>query len=176
MNNLVKSAHSQIFALGRTAVFTVLVPAVVAGYLPLRVIGGDGQSPRGWSYVGIMPVTIGALIYAWTAFDFAWTGRGTPLPIDPPRRLIDRGLYRYMRNPMYVGVLLVIVGQALMWRSWQTIVYAVAVALMFGAFVVFIEEPLLRRQFGAGYSDYCARVPRWFPRVRHHHRPPTRSA
>ncbi len=121
---------TQIFALVRTAVFTVLVPGVVAGYLPLLVIGRDGQRPCGWSYVGVVPVTIGLLIYAWTAFDFAWTGRGTPAPIDPPRRLVVRGLYRYIRNPMYVGVLLVIVGEALMRRSWQTIEYALAVAIV----------------------------------------------
>ena len=155
---------SQLFALVRTAVFTVLVPGVVAGYLPLRVIGRGGQSPRGWSYIGVVPVATGLLIYVWTAFDFAWTGRGTPAPIDPPRRLVVRGLYRYVRNPMYVGVLLVIVGEAVMRRSWQTIEYMLAVALMFGVLVVLLEEPLLRSQFGTSYSDYCARVPRWLPR------------
>jgi len=155
---------TQLFALFRTAVFTVFVPGVVAGYLPLLVIGRDGHSPRGWSYVGILLVAIGLLIYAWTAFDFAWIGRGTPAPIDPPRQLVVRGLYRYMRNPMYVGVLLVIMGEAVMRRSWQTVQYALAVAVMFSVLVIFLEEPLLLRQFGTAYSDYCARVPRWFPR------------
>ena len=155
---------SQLFALVRTAVFTVLVPGVVAGYLPLVVIGRDGQRPGGWSYIGVVPVAIGLLIYAWTAFDFAWTGRGTPAPIDPPRRLVVRGLYRYVRNPMYVGVLLVIMGEGLMRRSWQTIEYAFAVAFMFGALVLGLEEPLLRSQFGTAYSNYCAEVPRWLPR------------
>ena len=155
---------SQLFALVRTAVFTVLVPGVVAGYLPLVVIGRDGQRPGGWSYIGVVPVAIGLLIYAWTAFDFAWTGRGTPAPIDPPRRLVVRGLYRYARNPMYVGVLLVIMGEGLMRRSWQTIEYAFAVAIMFGAFVLLLEEPLLLSQFGTAYSTYCAQVPRWLPR------------
>ena len=155
---------SQLFALVRTAVFTVLVPGVVAGYLPLVVIGRDGQRPGGWSYIGVVPVAIGLLIYAWTAFDFAWTGRGTPAPIDPPRRLVVRGLYRYVRNPMYGGVLLVIMGEGLMRRSWQTIEYAFAVAFMFGALVLGLEEPLLRSQFGTAYSNYCAEVPRWLPR------------
>ena len=155
---------SQLFALVRTVVFTVFVPGVVAGYLPLVVIGRDGQRPGGWSYIGVVPVAIGLLIYAWTAFDFAWTGRGTPAPIDPPRRLVVRGLYRYVRNPMYVGVLLVIMGEGLMRRSWQTIEYAFAVAFMFGALVLGLEEPLLRSQFGTAYSNYCAEVPRWLPR------------
>ena len=155
---------SQLFALVRTAVFTVLVPGVVAGYLPLVVIGRDGQRPGGWSYIGVVPVAIGLLIYAWTAFDFAWTGRGTPAPIDPPRRLVVRGLYRYVRNPMYVGVLLVIMGEGLMRQSCQTIEYAFAVAFMFGALVLVLEEPLLRSQFGTAYSNYCAQVPGWLPR------------
>ena len=155
---------SQLFALVRTAVFTVLVPGVVAGYLPLVVIGRDGQRPGGWSYIGVVPVAIGLLIYAWTAFDFAWTGRGTPAPIDPPRRLVVRGLYRYVRNPMYVGVLLVIMGEGLMRQSCQTIEYAFAVAFMFGALVLVLEEPLLRSQFGTAYSNYSAQVPRWLPR------------
>ena len=155
---------SQLFALVRTVVFTVFVPGVVAGYLPLVVIGRDGQRPGGWSYIGVVPVAIGLLIYAWTAFDFAWTGRGTPAPIDPPRRLVVRGLYRYVRNPMYVGVLLVIMGEGLMRQSCQTIEYAFAVAFMFGALVLVLEEPLLRSQFGTAYSNYCAEVPRWLPR------------
>lgn len=162
------SRSTQVFALLRTAVFTVLVPGVVAGYLPLRVIGLDGASPRDWSYFGAIPVTIGLLIYGWTAFDFAWAGRGTPAPIDPPRRLVVRGLYRYMRNPMYVGVLFVIIGEAVMRRSWQTVEYAAAVAVLFGALVVLLEEPLLRSQFGTVYSNYCAHVPRWLPHYNRH--------
>jgi protein-S-isoprenylcysteine O-methyltransferase Ste14 len=158
------SRTTQIFALVRTALFTAVVPGVVAGYLPLRVIGRDGEMPRGWSYVGVVPVMIGLVIYVWTAFDLAWTGRGTPAPVDPPRRLVSRGLYRYVRNPMYVGVLLVIVGEALLRGSWQTIEYAAVVATMFAGLVVLFEEPLLRSQFGASYSKYCAEVPRWLPR------------
>ena len=153
-----------MFSLVRTALFTAVVPGVVAGYLPLRVIGRDGEMPQGWSYIGVVPLMIGLVIYAWTAFDFAWTGRGTPAPIDPPRRLVIRGLYRYTRNPMYIGVLLVIVGEAVLRRSWQTLEYAGAVALMFAGLVVVLEEPLLRSQFGSAYSEYCVEVPRWLPR------------
>jgi protein-S-isoprenylcysteine O-methyltransferase Ste14 len=164
------SRTTQIFALVRTAIFTAVVPGVVAGYLPLRVIGRDGEMPRGWSYIGVVPTIVGLVIYAWTAFDFAWTGRGTPAPFDPPRRFVIRGLYRYVRNPMYVGVLLVIVGEALMRRSWRTIGYAAAVATMFAGLVIFLEEPLLQSRFGDSYSEYCARVPRWLPRLS----PPTK--
>ena len=162
MNNA--SRTTQVFALARTALFTAIVPGVVAGYLPLRVIGRDGEMPHGWSYIGAVPLAIGLVVYAWTAFDFAWTGRGTPAPIDPPRQLVIQGLYRYVRNPMYVGVLLVIAGQAVLRRSWQTMGYAMAVAIVFAVFVVVLEEPLLRAQFGAAYSQYCSEVPRWLPR------------
>ncbi len=158
------SRAPQISSLARTALFTAVVPGVVAGYVPLRVIGRDGEMPHGWSYIGGVPLMIGLVMYAWTAIDFAWTGRGTPAPIDPPRRLVVRGLYRYTRNPMYIGVLLVIVGEAVLRRSWQTIEYAGAVALMFAGLVVLLEEPLLRYQFGTAYSEYCAEVPRWLPR------------
>ena len=153
-----------MFALARTALFTAIVPGVVAGYLPLRVIGRDAELPHSWSYIGVVPVMIGLVIYAWTAFDFAWTGRGTPAPIDPPRRLVVHGLYRYVRNPMYTGVLLVIVGEAVLRRSWQTVEYAVVIAVMFAGLVVLLEEPLLRSQFGPAYSQYCSKVPRWLPR------------
>jgi protein-S-isoprenylcysteine O-methyltransferase Ste14 len=162
LNNV--SRAQQISALSRTALFTAIVPGVVAGYLPLRVIGRDSEWPAGWSYIGIVPMLMGLVIYGWTAFDFAWTGRGTPAPIDPPRRLVVRGLYRYVRNPMYVGVLLVIVGEALLRRSWQTLEYAVGVYVMFFAVVLLLEEPLLRSQFGSAYSQYSSEVPRWVPR------------
>ena len=158
------SRTTQVFALARTALFTAFVPGLVAGYLPLRVVGQDGVTPQGWAHLGVVPLAAGLVIYAWTAFDFAWTGRGTPAPIDPPRRLVVHGLYRYMRNPMYVGVLLVIAGQAILRRSWQTMEYAAVVALVFAGFVVVLEEPLLRSQFGAAYSQYCSEVPRWLPR------------
>ncbi len=154
----------QVFSLVRTAVFTAVVPGVVAGYLPLQVIGRDGERPHGWSYVGVAPIVMGLLIYAWTAFDFAWTGRGTPAPIDPPRRLVVRGLYRYVRNPMYVGVLLVIIGEAVLRRSWRTIEYGVAVGVLFSGLVILVEEPLLRSKFGAAYCEYCKEVRRWLPR------------
>jgi len=155
---------SQLSALARTALFTAVVPGVVAGYLPLQVIGRDGGLPHGWSYIGVVPLLIGLIVYGWTAFDFAWTGRGTPAPIDPPRQLVVRGLYRYVRNPMYIGVLLVIVGEALLRRSWQTLEYAGAVCIAFAGAVLLIEEPLLGSQFGAAYSRYCSEVPRWVPR------------
>ena len=104
---------------------------------------------------------IGGSIYVWCVFDFASFGRGTPLPLDPPRKLVRRGLYRYSRNPMYVGVLTVILGWAALYQSVAVATYGLAIALCFHTFVLLYEEPTLRKQFGSEYEQYCAEVSRW---------------
>ena len=95
---------------------------------------------------------------------FVRQGRGTPAPVAPPERLIANGLYRYVRNPMYIGVLAMIFGQALFLGSRGILLYGLGMALAFHLFVVLYEEPTLRWQFGAEYETYCQRVPRWLPR------------
>jgi protein-S-isoprenylcysteine O-methyltransferase Ste14 len=109
---------------------------------------------------------LGAGIYVWTVRDFATTGRGTPAPIDAPKKLVVQGLYRYTRNPMYVGVLTVILGWALLFRAVTVVLYALVVATCFQLFVIFYEEPRLQREFGSEYADYRSRVGRWLPRLR----------
>jgi protein-S-isoprenylcysteine O-methyltransferase Ste14 len=111
-------------------------------------------------------LALGSAIYAWCVWDFAAFGRGTPAPIDAPKKLIVRGLYRYTRNPIYVGVLAVQLGWTLMFRGIGLVIYTISVAVCFHLFVVLYEEPHLRREFGAEYSDYYARVGRWLPRFR----------
>jgi protein-S-isoprenylcysteine O-methyltransferase Ste14 len=154
----------------KNVVFTVLVPGTVGGYLPYaigsRAAAGEGGGPfdTGRLLVAAPLFLVGAAIYLWCLWHFAVTGRGTPAPIDPPTRLVVRGLYRRIRNPMYVGVLLVVAGWALYYRSIAVIEYAVALAVLFHVFVVFVEEPLLRRRFGAAYDDYTRTVGRWLPR------------
>ena len=111
--------------------------------------------------VAIFLFMMGGAIYAWCVFDFASFGRGTPLPLDAPKKLVRRGLYRYSRNPMYVGVLTVIFGWADLYRSTAILLYGLVVALCFYSFVVFGEEPRLRKRFGNDYEQYCAEVPRW---------------
>ena len=93
------------------------------------------------------------------------TGLGTPAPIDEPRILIVRGLYGYVRNPMYAGVLCVIASRALFWQSYPICVYLIFVTACFHLFVIAYEEPHLKRVFGGQYEDYCLRVARWLPRV-----------
>jgi protein-S-isoprenylcysteine O-methyltransferase Ste14 len=108
-------------------------------------------------------IVAGAVIYAWTVWNFASLGRGTPAPIDAPRTLIVQGPHRYVRNPMYLGVLSVVLGWVICFPSSALFLYLFAVAFAFHLAVLFVEEPSLRRQFGAEYVAYCGAVRRWLP-------------
>jgi len=156
------------WALLKTAVFTLVVPGSVGVLIPRWVLldsgGSYGLPSAGWRWIGFLPLIAGACIYFKCAWDFAVTGLGTPAPIDMPRRLVVKGLYRFVRNPMYVGVASFVVGQAILFGSVAVGVYIVCVLLICNLFVVFYEEPTLRRKFGAEYEEYCRRVPRWLPR------------
>ena len=153
----------------RSLLFTVVVPGSVGVYLPHAIVrGGAAMLPPagGWLLSGVVVLAAGLAIYLWCVADFALAGRGTPLPLDPPRELVVRGLYHYARNPMYVGVLAVIAGQALLFASLPLAVYAIVVASVFHLFVIGYEEPALRRSFDGAYERYCTAVPRWLPRLR----------
>ena len=157
-----------MFLLFKNILFTVLVPGTVAIYLPLRVVT---RLPLALAFdwhasqiIALLPLLLGAAIYFCCLWDFAVNGRGTPAPIDAPKRLVVRGLYRYMRNPMYIGVLLVIIGWAVYLLSWQVLVYGAVVGIGFHCFVVLVEEPVLKSKFGEGYLRYCKEVGRWLPR------------
>lgn len=152
-------------ALIRTALFTLLVPGTVAGLVPLLL---QRAEPAGWSLplagypaAGWAPLLTGAALYLWCAWDFATAGRGTPSPTHPPVALVVRGPYRLSRNPMYVGVTLALLGQALLWSSPAVLAYGLAVLAGFHVRVVRYEEPVLRGTFGAAYEVYAAQVPRW---------------
>ena len=111
-----------------------------------------------------MPIfTIGAGIYFWCLWDFAVTGRGTPAPIDAPKKLVVKGLYRYVRNPMYVGVLSLILAWATMYNSYELLKYAILMWVIFYMVVLIYEEPMLKRQFGESYERYRKSVRRWLP-------------
>jgi protein-S-isoprenylcysteine O-methyltransferase Ste14 len=152
----------------KTLVFTILMPGMVGGLLPwLLANGAQGPTPpvpSVWMVVGLLPLALGVGLYLWCAGAFTFIGRGTPAPIDAPKTLVVQGPYRWVRNPMYVAVLSVILGQALLFRSWLLVGYALLFWLVVHAFVVFVEEPSLHDQFGSSYDDYLRRVPRWIPR------------
>lgn len=147
----------------KSLVFTLVVPATVAVYLPLWLVRGRAFVPGPLAMSGAVLLLGGALVYAWCAWDFIVSGRGTPLPLDAPRQLVVRGLYRYTRNPMYVGVLTTILGWAAWFQSGTLVVYGAIVFLLFHTFVVLHEEPALGRQFGKQYDDYRSSVQRWLP-------------
>jgi protein-S-isoprenylcysteine O-methyltransferase Ste14 len=147
--------------------FTVLVPGTVTVFLPRLVLAPEDEfSLRGLRILGLVPIASGVAIYLWCLWHFATTGRGTPAPIDPPKVLVVKGLYRNVRNPMYVGVLLVLFGEAAVFASLELLRYALSFALLFHLFVRLYEEPTLRRKFGPAYEHYCKTVPRWIPRLR----------
>jgi len=150
----------------KNLLFTVIIPGAVAVYVPLSIARPRSPATGSLGVAGIALLVLGGAIYAWCVWDFATFGRGTPAPIDAPKRLIVRGLYRYSRNPMYVGVLTVILGWEVLFQSGVLAVYALIVALCFRLFIVLYEEPHLRRQFGKEYDDYCARAGRWLPKLR----------
>jgi protein-S-isoprenylcysteine O-methyltransferase Ste14 len=156
-------------ALLKTALFTVLVPGTVTILVPYYLLSSRTNGPPLNSgvlrYFGVLPIIGGALVYLRCAWDFAIGGRGTPAPVDPPTELVVRGLYRYVRNPMYIGVALLILGEAAFFRARILFEYAVIAFIFFHLFVLLYEEPTLRRKFGESYDRYCRSVPRWIPRM-----------
>jgi protein-S-isoprenylcysteine O-methyltransferase Ste14 len=155
-------------ALFRTLIFTILVLGFWTVAMPYWILPCGTRVDLGVAGLfGLLLMAAGAALYVATAFwGFALRGRGTPAPIDPPKTLVVEGPYRVVRNPMYWAVASVVMGEALLIRSLTLV--ELALALFAGAmlFVLFYEEPALRRKFGAEYEDYCRRVPRWIPRFR----------
>jgi protein-S-isoprenylcysteine O-methyltransferase Ste14 len=149
----------------KNLLFTVIVPGTVGVYVPVRLTEGASSAEGLTLVLALVLLTLGASIYAWCVWDFAAFGRGTPAPIDAPKRLVVRGPYRFIRNPMYVGVLAVILGWAVLFQSPQVFIYGIGVAVCFHLFVVLYEERHLGELFGAEYRDYCASVGRWLPRL-----------
>jgi protein-S-isoprenylcysteine O-methyltransferase Ste14 len=152
----------------KSLLFFILVPGILLGLLPYQVSLSDTPlfDPGALSYLALLLWPLGAAIIVWCFWNFTTRGRGTPAPIDPPKELVVNGLYRYTRNPIYLGGLLVLIG----WAVWSpSLPLLLAPSIFFGAahlFVLAYEEPTLRGKFGPAYTAYCARVPRWLPRLR----------
>jgi protein-S-isoprenylcysteine O-methyltransferase Ste14 len=157
-------------ALVGSLVFFWIAPASVAGLGPYLVSGWRMEPPfldfPLTRLAGVCIVAAGLTALVECFLRFAIRGLGTPAPIAPPERLVVSGLYRYVRNPMYVAILALVLGQALLFGNVALVEYAAIVWVLFHLFVVAYEEPVLRGQFGATYDDYRSHVPRWLPRVR----------
>jgi protein-S-isoprenylcysteine O-methyltransferase Ste14 len=150
----------------KTLIFTILVPGMVAVAVPYWLLGSGGRPDSSWWPIGALLIASGAALYLWCAWAFVTAGQGTPAPVDPPQRLVAAGLYRMVRNPMYVGVVLILLGESIVFASLTLLGYALLAWLCCHLFVVLYEEPVLRRKFGRSYKEYCKSVPRWIPRAR----------
>jgi protein-S-isoprenylcysteine O-methyltransferase Ste14 len=153
-----------------SALFLVVAPGTLAVYLPWMITRWRELPPflntPLTHFLGVFFVAAGVPVLMECFLRFALRGRGTPAPIAPPLHLVVSGLYRYVRNPMYVAVVSVILGQALWFGSRPLLLYAVFIWLMFHVWVMVYEEPALRASFPKEFQEYCASVCRWLPRLR----------
>ncbi len=150
----------------KTVLFIVLVPGTVLLVVPYWLLKSAVPRPAGWlNWLALAQAALGGAILLKCAWEFAAVGFGTPAPIDPPKSLVVSGLYRFVRNPMYVGVGMVLLSEAALFSSISILKYALATCGAFCLFVLAYEEPRLRRKFGASYKVYCKGVPRWIPRL-----------
>ncbi|MGW6198630.1 methyltransferase family protein [Kribbella sp. NPDC055110] len=144
-----------------SAVFFFAAPCVVAGVLPWWVSGW--AAPRFWP--GFVIVAGGAFVVLRAFVRFVREGRGTPAPIAPTEELVVGGDYRFVRNPMYVGVVAAIFGQALVFLDWRVLGYGVIAWVVMASFVRWYEQPVLLERYGRQYEEYCRAVPAWIPRL-----------
>jgi protein-S-isoprenylcysteine O-methyltransferase Ste14 len=161
-------AHTNIFVLVRAVTYATLFIGLVLVYVPARFLSWSGivaPATTGVPQVaGMTMVAIGTAIALWCVFTFVFIGKGTPAPFDPPRKLVVRGPYRFVRNPMYNHAGTTLAGAALYYQSLSILIYTGLFFLITHMFVVLYEEPTLRRTFGDEYEAYFGRVSRWLPR------------
>jgi protein-S-isoprenylcysteine O-methyltransferase Ste14 len=148
----------------RSLISVVVLPGVAAVVIPWLIVGPLAR-PTGAAWIGLVPFAFGLALFAWCVIVFATRGRGTLAPWDAPRRFVAVGPYRRVRNPMYVGVGSVVLGEAILFGSVALAAYVAVLAVAWHAFVVLWEEPSLERTFGDEYRTYRANVPRWLPRM-----------
>ncbi len=167
---------SALWSLLRTIFFASLFVGFVLLWIPRQIARAahgelDLAYPNGVQLLGAVLIVTSLAVLATCFLAFAWEGRGTPAPFDPPRFLVRGRPYQYVRNPMYLGAAAFVLGQALLYRPvlWALAQYGAVVFVLLHLLVVLYEEPVLRRKFGADYEDYCQRVPRWIPRLKPRH-------
>jgi len=159
-----------VFVLARAVVYASLFIGFLLIFLPARILARSGvpapTRPGVLQLLGVPIALAGAALALSCILAFVFLGRGTPAPFDPPRRLVVRGPYRRLRNPMYAGAGAMLLGAALYYESASLFIYAVVFLVAMHLFVVGYEEPVLRDTFGREYDDYCRRAGRWWPRPR----------
>ena len=156
-----------MFIFARAITYATLFIGFLLVFLPARLLTWSGivrsASIGAAQVAGAVVGASGVVLALWCIITFVVTGRGTPAPFDPPRRLVDAGPYRLVRNPMYIGAGLALAGAALFYQSWALLAYCAVFVLVMHLFVVLYEEPTLRATFGAPYVSYSERVRRWWP-------------
>jgi len=159
-----------MLALVGSAIVLVIAPGTVAGYVPWRICRWHVEAPllgiSSLRLVGVLLIAAALPVLLDSFARFALQGLGTPAPIFPTRHLVVSGLFRYVRNPMYVAVVSLILGQGLFFGSLLILEYGIAVWVGFYLFVLIYEEPALRKNYGPEYEEFCANVPRWIPHLR----------
>jgi protein-S-isoprenylcysteine O-methyltransferase Ste14 len=158
-----------MFVLMRAVTYATLFIGLVLVFVPARLLSWSGlEAPLRVGPIqaaGLVLVALGAILALWCVGVFAVLGRGTPAPMDPPRELVVRGPYRYVRNPMYIGAGLALGGAALYFGSLALLAYLISLATTVSAFVILYEEPKLKKTFGVDYIGYCESVGRWWPKA-----------
>jgi len=148
-----------------TVLFLAVAPGVVAGLVPWLLTGWRSSGSPTWlQAVGWVALVLGAAVLLEAFARFVIEGIGTPAPVAPTEKLVVGGLYRYVRNPMYLAVAAVILGQAAVLGRWVLVGYALVFGVTVWSFVHWYEEPTLSRQFGSAYEQYRTTVPGWWPR------------
>ena len=156
---------NRAFIILRAVIVAALFISLWTWFIP-RWLAGGALHPR-WGILPVALMVLGGAVMVRCVWDFAWRGDGTPAPFDPPRKLVIAGLYRFVRNPMYLGMAIFLIGEAILLPDIARAMIAVllgAWALVNG-FILLYEEPKLRDLFGDDYADYCRNVNRWIPRL-----------
>ncbi|WP_349431622.1 isoprenylcysteine carboxylmethyltransferase family protein [Methylomarinum sp. Ch1-1] len=147
----------------KNLIFTLVVPGSVAGLFPWLIVREQPIVLNEGVGLALIFFITGGILYSYCVWGFAYVGGGTPAPIDAPKKLVVHGAYRYTRNPMYLGVLAILVGWAVLFQTISLLTYAVCVGIVIHLLVIGYEEPQLRKAFGAEYKLYCSQVRRWLP-------------
>ena len=151
----------------KSLLYLIIEAGLFALYVPLALLRTGLSVETGiLAFLAIPLWLAGSLIILRCFWDFTFKGRGTPVPIDPPKELVVTGFYRYVRNPIYLSVLFIFLGHFLWFGYWALLLYTILAFLGVHFFIVLYEEPALKRKFGATYEDYLRKVPRWIPRFK----------
>ena len=151
----------------KSLLYLIIEAGLFALYVPLALLRTGLSVETGiLAFLAIPLWLAGSLIILRCFWDFTFKGRGTPVPIDPPKELVFTGFYRYVRNPIYLSVLFIFLGHFLWFGYWALLLYTILAFLGVHFFIVLYEEPALKRKFGATYEDYLRKVPRWIPRFK----------